>query len=57
MHFEWKVVKQNKKTELEHYTFWNCYIQGAPQKKQYHCFFCGAGKNLKNKWLLYVHFG
>ena len=34
MHFELKVVEQNKKTELEHYTFWNCYIQGAPQNRQ-----------------------
>ena len=23
-----------KKLESGHYTFWNCYIQGAPRKKQ-----------------------
>ena len=28
---------------------------GAPRNKQYHCFFRGAHKNLKNKLLLYVH--
>ena len=32
---------QNKinKLELGHSRFSNCYIQGTPRKKQYHCFF------------------
>ena len=33
-----------KKLKPEPYTFWKCYIQDAPRKKQYHCFFHGAPK-------------
>ena len=36
-----------KKTESEHYTFWNCYMKGAPRKKQYCFFFSGAPKITK----------
>ena len=36
----WQI--KTKKLESGHYTFWNCYIQGAPQKKHYLCFFRGA---------------
>ena len=28
------VANQNKKLESGHFTFWKCYIQGAPRKKQ-----------------------
>ena len=27
-----------RKLESGRYTFWKCYIKGAPRKKQYHCF-------------------
>ena len=30
------------KPESRDYIFWKCYVQGAPRKKQYHCFFHGA---------------
>ena len=33
-----------KQPQSGHYTFWKCYIQDAPRKKQYHCFFRGAPK-------------
>ena len=34
VHFGLIVAKQNKKKlEWEHYTFWKCYIQGAPRNK------------------------
>ena len=40
MHFSQLVANQNgKKLESGHYIFWNCYIQGAARKKQYHRFF------------------
>ena len=39
-----KNAKKKKKKKLGHYTFCNFYMQGAPRKKQYHCFFCGAPK-------------
>ena len=32
----WQI--KTKQSESGHFTFWNCYIQGAPQKKQSHCF-------------------
>ena len=35
---------KRKKPRSRHYTFWKCYIQDAPRKKQYHCFFPGAPK-------------
>ena len=31
-----------KRLESGHHTYWNFYIQGAPRKKQYHCFFYGC---------------
>ena len=27
-----------REIESEHFLFWKCYTQGAPQKKQCHCF-------------------
>ena len=33
-----------KQLELGQCTFWKCYIQGAPQKKQYHCSFLETPK-------------
>ena len=33
---------KQKKIEYEHFTFWKYYMQGAPQKNLYHCFFRGA---------------
>ena len=42
MHFGSVVVNQNKKLKSGHYTFWKCYVQGAPRKTQYHCFLRGA---------------
>ena len=36
--------KIKKKKKLGHYTFCNFYMQGAPRKKQYHCFFRGVPK-------------
>ena len=42
---QWQIKK--KKLKLGHYEFWKCYIQGAPRKKQYLCFFRGAPKILR----------
>ena len=35
---------REKQLELEHCTFWNCYLQGAPQSEQYHSSFREAPK-------------
>ena len=42
--FGWIVVNKNRKLESRGYTVWNFYIQGAPQKNRYHCFFREATK-------------
>ena len=46
MQFGLLVANQNRKKKIKrgYYTFSNCYIQGAPWKKQYHCSFRGALK-------------
>ena len=44
MQFGLIVANQNQKLKRGHYTFWKCSLQGAPRKKQYHCFFRGAPK-------------
>ena len=44
MPFGWIVTNQNKKLKSGDFRFWKCYIQGAPRKKQYHCFFRRAPK-------------
>ena len=41
------VGNQNKKIESGHYTFSNCYMQGAPWRKQFRFFFHGAPKITK----------
>ena len=33
----WQI--KTKQSDSGHFTFWNCYIQGSPRKKQSHCFF------------------
>ena len=39
IHTFWvNVDKSKQKQKNEDYTFQNCYIQGAPQKKQQNCF-------------------
>ena len=53
---EWWQIKI-KLLETGHYTFWKCFIQGAPCKKQYHCFFHGEPKIKKENRLLHIHFG
>ena len=42
-----------KLLETGHYSFWKCFIQGAPCKKQYHCFFHGEPK-IKKKTGFYT---
>ena len=37
-------AKKTNKKKLGHYTYCNLYMQGAPRKKQYHCFFRGTPK-------------
>ena len=43
-HSFWVNSEKSKATQLklEHYTFWNCYIKGAPLTEQYHSSFRGA---------------
>ena len=36
--------QNNEKQKSVHCTFLKCYVQGAPRKKQYHCFLPGAPK-------------
>ena len=46
----------NEKQESGHTTLSKCYVQGAPQKKQYDCFFLQSSWNFQNKQVLYMEF-
>ena len=48
-HAVWVSSGKSKKVEKKDYTFWKCYVHGAPQKKQYHCFFRWVSKISRKK--------